>query len=114
MFKKHALDQKIKKARSNFSLPPVVTHEKILLANGMFAYVFYHYQLGQLGRIVLIPHDGQTQFAFEIAGNNDAPMTQRRRQIFEPIAHDISGKLDMIYGKSKSSAIPYTLPKVSC
>ncbi len=54
---KMSLEEKMRKAKATpFSLPKEVGLKKTLLPNGVLAYVFHHNQLGELGRLVILPH----------------------------------------------------------
>jgi hypothetical protein len=86
--------------KQGFSLPPNITQRKTLLREGIYAYVFSHNKLGDLGRITITPHtNGQSQFNCEIAGDINDPMTQKRRAIFEPLAREIIDKTSGILGE---------------
>ena len=39
-----------------FDLPPEVTFTKHLLSDNRYGYVFNHVELGQIGRLLFIPH----------------------------------------------------------
>lgn len=111
--KKRGLKAKVQQAKqANFSLPAEVSSQKIFLPEGIWAYVFHHTQLGELGRLLLLPHpSGQTQFACEVAGEPDDPMTQQRQAILEPITKALLEKMEMICGKGQGSPRPYSLSK---
>lgn len=52
-----SLEEKVKQARAiPFRLPPKVSFQKTLLPEGRWAYVYRHEELGNLGRMVLLPH----------------------------------------------------------
>ena len=106
------LDKKIKKARESFSLPPEVTSIKTQLSNGRFAYVFRHITLGQLGRLLIIPHsNGESQFVVEVSGDPDDPMTIKRQEILGPITSEMLETMAMICGAGKGRPEPYQTPE---
>ena len=97
-----------------FDIPPEVTCTKHLLSDGRYGYVFNHVELGQIGRLLFIPHStdpNQTQLASEVSGDPDDPMTQKRLEILEPITKDIQDKMGLICGGGTGSIEPYTSPK---
>lgn len=98
--------------KAKFSLPPNVTSEKTLLPSGQLAYIFRHDQIAQIGRLMFLPHSsGQTQCAFEVSGEQDDPMTHKRREIFEPIAKEISRTMEMACGAGAGLPKPYQVEK---
>ncbi len=111
--KKATLEEKVKLAReSNFSMPREVSCQKTLLPEGIWAYVFRHTQLGELGRLLLLPHSsGQTQFSCEVVGSPDDPLTLKRREILEPITRSMLEKMEMICGNSSGTSQAYSLGK---
>ncbi|HGU7323866.1 TPA: hypothetical protein ACNBB8_003177 [Legionella pneumophila] len=109
---KKSLDKKIKKARESFSLPPEVTSTKTQLSNGRFAYVFRHVTLGELGRLLIIPHsNGESQFVVEVSGDPDDPMTIKRQEILGPITSEMLETMTMICGSGKGEPEPYQTPE---
>lgn len=109
---KKILDKKIKKARESFSLPPEVTSTKTQLSNGRFAYVFRHVTLGELGRLLIIPHsNGESQFVVEVSGDPDDPMTIKRQEILGPITSEMLETMAMICGSGKGKPEPYQAPE---
>ncbi len=96
------LKEKIKKARSSgFDLPKEITSEKEILPDGNMAYVFSHDSLGQLGRLIILPHpSGQAQINYEVSGSPDDPLTQKRTEIITPIFKKIIDQMDAILGSS--------------
>ncbi|MGH9396901.1 MAG: hypothetical protein ACRD18_08645 [Terriglobia bacterium] len=82
----------------SFQLPPDVSFEKERLSCG-WAYVFRHRTLGRLGRIVLEGRDdGRTQVSCELAGDPADPMTDTRRGILEPLALELTRRVDEATG----------------
>lgn len=107
-----SLDKKIKKARESFSLPPEVTSTKTQLSNGRFAYVFRHRTLGELGRLLIIPHsNGESQLVVEVSGDSDDPMTIKRQEILGPIASEMLETMAIICGSGKGRSEPYQVPE---
>ena len=79
-----------------------ISSEKIIMANGKFAYVFRHVELGELGRLIIIPTPaGQSQLCFEVVGDEDDPMTEKRKKLLKPIVDEVSQKMDSICGPSE-------------
>lgn len=113
MTQRRKLSEMVESAKkAKFSLPSNVTSEKTLLPSGQLAYIFRHDQLGQIGRLLFLPHpNGQTQCAFEISGEVDDQMTQKRREIFEPIAKEISRTMEMACGAGSGIPKPYQVEK---
>lgn len=109
--KRKDLDKMIEKAKVGFSLPPEVTFNKTMLPSGVWAYVFRHSTLGELGRLVLLPHGDQTQFSCEVAGDPNDPMTNKRREILEPITKDMLERVGDIFGSGTGKPKPYTPQK---
>lgn len=105
--------EKIERARSTrFELPQEVRMEKKLLINGRWAYAFYHMKLGELGRLLILPHSsGQSQLCCEVVGEPDDPMTLKRKEILEPLTHELIAKMEAIYGDGKGEPEPYEVHK---
>lgn len=60
-------------------LPPGFSYEKRQVAQG-WSYVFRHFQLGELGRLLVQEAGGEaTQFSLEVVGDPSDPMTARRK-----------------------------------
>lgn len=113
MTQKRKLSEMVARAKkTSFSLPPNITSEKTLLPSGQLAYIFRHDQLGQIGKLLFLPYpNGQTQCAFEVFGEEDDPMTQKRRETFEPIAKEISRTMEMVCGAGSGLPRPYKIEK---
>ena len=110
--KNNTLDKKIKKARESFSLPPQVTSTKTQLSDGRFAYVFRHATLGELGRVLIIPHSsGESQLVVEVSGDPDDPMTIKRQEMLGPIASEMLETMAMICGQGIGKPEPYQAPE---
>lgn len=95
--------------KTPFSLPIGITSEKVLLSDGVWAWVFSHHQLGQIGRVVILAHPKGSQWCYEVSGNHDDPMTLKRRAAFEPLAKYISNTMETVCGDSEPTTEPYTL-----
>ena len=77
-------------------LPPDIRFEKRAMGEDRWAYNFRHDQLGDIGRILLVPNPNGGEGTFvsvEVAGDPDDPMTEERRAIFEPIGNEISNQM---------------------
>lgn len=113
MVKKGSLEEKVKRARNTpFSLPEGVTMQKTILPDGRFAYIFRHNKLGDLGRMLILPHSsGQSQFLFEAAGEPDDPMTEKRKAILMPISENILSKMAAICGQGVGEPEPFETHK---
>lgn len=62
---------------------------------GFYCYTFTHRTLGSLGRILLIPHGAQQmEFRCEVTGLPSDPLMQQRLAIFQPIAHELTERLE--------------------
>ncbi len=67
-------------------LPVGVNYQRISLPSGKEAYVFYDDQLGELGRLIVLPQQDQSQWICEVFGEPHDPLTQKRRELFIPLA----------------------------
>ncbi len=95
--------------QSSFTLPPNITSKKTLSAEGYHIQTFSHQDLGEIGRIIILPHGSESQICCEVIGDPDDPMTQRKMDIFSPIAKQTTDAIDKILGKSVTCATPYSL-----
>jgi len=86
-----------------FQLPPGVTMKKEIMTDGNQAWEFRHRDMGRLGRISLKAMGGQTLIINEAAGDRDDPLTAKRKEIFEPIARELSTRMEKILGKGKGT-----------
>jgi len=68
-------------------------------------YYVRHEEIGDLGRIVLSEYMGQSHFSSEVCGNPNDPLTQKRLEIFKPIAEDLIEEVSKQL-KSPSQDIP--------
>ncbi len=76
------------------TLPSEVSFQK-QQQGGFYCYAFTHSTLGSLGRILLIPHGAQQmEFRCEVTGHPSEPLTQKRLAIFQPIAHELTERLE--------------------
>jgi len=109
--RKKSLGEMVEAARSTkFSLPHEVSCKKHLLPNGKCGYVFRHSELGELGRILILPHGTQSQICCEVVGDQEDPMTEKRKSILEPITKDIAEKMTGICGEGAGKPKPYIAP----
>lgn len=107
---KRSLSEKLRRAKQTpFSLPPGVTMQKTLLPEGFWAYIFRHAQLGELGRLLILPQGDQTQFVCEVSGYPNDPMTVKRQKILEPITQELIAKMASICGHGMDTPVPYSL-----
>lgn len=109
-----SLEEKIKRAKATpFSMPKDIGVEQKTLPTGNIAYVFRHTILGELGRLLILPHpSGKSQFNVEVSGDPNDPMTKKRRALLEPVTQELIGKMDAICGKdSGETTLPYNSPK---
>lgn len=109
---RESLDEEMKLAQKLFSLPPEVTSQQKVLPDGEIVYIFRHVSLGELGRILILPHPGnQTQFVCEVCGDEDDPMTQTRREMLEPVMHGILDMMEKTLGVGEGTSLPFSLQK---
>ena len=95
-----------------FALPHNIKSNKRLLPNGTWSYVFKHDDLGELGRILIVPHGTQSRICCEVAGDPNDPLTEKRRVIFEPIGKELADKMAFICGVGKGNPfVPYISPQ---
>lgn len=105
------------KKQKNLNLPKLpkgVTFKKELLQlhnHEVWGYTFKDETIGQLGRILFIPVGNETQLSAEITGYPDDPLTQKRKEIFEPIVNEIMSRMTSTCGNGKSPVQPYESPK---
>lgn len=107
--RKQELAEKIK--GRGLPLPPEVSCRKEILPTGKPFYIFRHVELGDLGRMLIVPNGNESQFMFEVTGEEDDPMTDQKKAVFEPIAHDIGNLMESILGKGKGTFKPYKSPE---
>ena len=93
--------------KSNFKLPQDVKSVKKELPEGGYAYEFHHDTLGLLGRLVIKQFDDRNSHILsEVAGNEDDPMTEKRKSILEPITRELTAILESYYPPPKDIKIP--------
>lgn len=80
-------------------LPAGVSFAKRTIGPGRWTYDFHHDRLGVLGRIVLtaLPDNANTYISCELAENPDLALTERRRDMFKPLALEISDRLEQAF-----------------
>ena len=84
--------------QDRFELPPEVTFSKRRLSDAQ-AYVFRHRTLGELGRILLQDNrDGHCRISCEVVGDSADPMTEKRAEVFKPLALALTKRLDALTG----------------
>lgn len=94
--------------KTGFRLPADVRVSRELLFNGV-AYTFRHLRLGDLGRMLVEGTlSGETRITNEVAGEPDDPMTQRRREVFEPLCLALSRAI----GPGRDTPVPAKRPGV--
>lgn len=89
-------------------LPVDIKMQKTMTPEGHFAYVFRHQRLGELGRMIIVPHSsGQTQWVSEIVGDPDDPMTRKRKEVLVPILQNLYRRADEIFGTATGQLKTY-------
>ena len=95
-----------------FSLPKGFTLQKTVIPGRGEAYVFRHYRMGELGRLLILPHPGgKTQFVVEVAGSEKDPMTKKRRALLEPVSAALIKTMSLILGINEGAPAPYSAPQ---
>lgn len=77
------------KIKQQFSLPPGITCTKKIIDNNKYSYVFRHNRLGEIGRLIVLPCSYGSEWIYEVVGDPDDPMTNKRKEIFDPIARSL-------------------------
>ena len=95
--------------QSDFRLPSEITTKQTFSAEGYHIQTFIHCNLGKIGRIIILPHGSDTQICCEVIGDPDDPMTEKKRDIFSPIAEQILKILNGPFGKGVNCVIPYSI-----
>jgi len=96
----------------NISMPPGVSFRKEALQRNP-NYIFRHFELGDLGRIVVqgLPN-GHCRLSCEVAGDPDDPMIAVRKEIFAPLSEQVTNVMEDLLGKgSLNGAIPQSSPE---
>ena len=94
------------------TLPTGVTFSKHAAQPGCWIYDFRHILLGSLGRVVLtgVPDGAHTHVSCELAENQDMAVTAGRREIFEPIGHEIADRLEQAFAHRADAPSQSVLP----
>ena len=95
--------------QSNFRLPPEITVERTSSADGCYVQNFFHQTLGELGRIIIIPRGLESQICCEVIGDPDDSITKKKKDIFSPIAEQITAILEKELGIGLQNVAPYSL-----
>ena len=110
MPRKLTFDEMVEQAMKN-SWPSAVNATKTLLPDGR-SYVFRHRDLGELGRLLIVPRsNGENQLLFEAVGDPDDPMTQKRHDIFGPLCQNISDIMEHVCGRGTGNLDAYVSQK---
>ena len=109
--RKLKLSEKTKNLK--FPIPPEVSCRKEVLFDGQSVYVFRHEDIGDFGQMLILPNAGESQFVFEVIGDEDDPMLEKKKAILDPIAKDIVSQMESILGKGEAAAKPYETPPQS-
>lgn len=90
-----------------FSLPADVSYSRELMADGMM-YCFRHVTLGELGRL-LVREDGtgQCHITAQVAGDPADPGTDSRREVFEPLADQLTQRLESLLNRGPTKPAPH-------
>lgn len=109
MIKKDRLEKIAQSMKSNpIILPKDVAMHKDLTLDGNVAFVFRHKQLGELGKMIIVPQaNGQTRWDSCITGDPDDPMTNKRRAIIEPLFKALCQRADELFGSSPAQPSTY-------
>ena len=78
-----------------------VTHHKKLLLNGEIVYTFFHEDLGDFGQIFIAPKGNESQYQFEVIGEEDDPLIEKKKKLFTAITDYILNKISSGLGKVK-------------
>ena len=109
--RKREIEEKFKNTR--FPIPPEVSCHKEFLSNGQVIYVFRHEDLGDVGRLLILPNDGESQFVFEVTGFEDDPMIVQKKAILGPISKDIFTLMISLLGETVGLQRPHRTPHPS-
>jgi hypothetical protein len=92
------------KGKTAFQLPLDVSFEKQRLRDA-WAYVFRHWVLGELGRILLQElGDGRCHLSCEVVGDAADPMTAQRMAILQPLGLELTRQMEMAMGTTTEGA----------
>ncbi|MCF6768571.1 hypothetical protein L3V86_09380 [Thiotrichales bacterium 19S11-10] len=89
--------------KQGFQLPPEVSTTKIISQNGYQAYRFAHFQLGEIGQLEIVPHNGQTKLNTIIPTSGSDYDIRQRKELFLPIAEQMSNLMNMTLGVTEPS-----------
>ena len=89
----------------SFQLPPEIIIQQEQHGE-KFSYIFRHNTLGELGRLVLSEYMGQSHFSSEVTGDQYDPLTQKRREILEPLTKSVIAEVEKKLGKPPSDLVP--------
>lgn len=88
--------------QSPFLLPPDVRTEKVDLPGGEFRFVFHHDIYGELGHVRVLPAmTDDSLIRVEVFGDVDDPMTEKRREILEPITKKLIEQMNKAINQKK-------------
>lgn len=99
------------KNKQFFSLPPNVSCTRTLIENNVYAFVFRHIELGEIGKLIILPKAKGSEFIYEVIGEPDNPTTIKRQELFEPIAKNIIQTFNQLFWKHVANYGPYVVPK---
>lgn len=92
---------------ASFRLPSDVTCHPQKMDKRGERYLFRHTQWGELGRIDVIPHGGQSQItAYVAAGDPRDPLTDLRHGLFRTIALEFNQAFENKYGAGGIAELP--------
>jgi hypothetical protein len=94
---------------NSIDLPDGVTSEMSHSYDGDIIYSFHHVKLGEIGRIIVLSQGSNTNICYEVCGDQDDEITQKRREIFSPVAKQIADASDKILGPGITSVSPYDI-----
>src|SRR4051794_5696013 len=84
--------------QDRFELPPEVTLSRQRLGDA-HAYMFRHRALGELRRVLLQDNgDGHCRILCEVVGDSADPMTEKRAEVFKPLALSTTKHIDVLVG----------------
>ena len=101
------------KIKEQFSLPPGITCTQKIIDNNKYSYVFRHNRLGEIGRLIVLPCSyGSSEWIYEVVGDPDDPMTNKRKEIFDPTARSLIKMSKEMFGEDIANLKPsFITPK---
>jgi hypothetical protein len=76
-------------------LPDHVTAKRTTISPTSFEYTFQHSELGELGSVLFCAmHTGRCHVTHQLCQSNARDLSERRRQIFEPLAKAVAEHLN--------------------